>query len=196
MGLWSLGHPCSQSIHWHDHGVWCVRTSCTCSQSTDGHQRRLRCITPPSAAWAQCSAGCVGNVGLHVLVRHDILQKNVYWYRVKGFDCVSTLCWNRWPVEAAEPFGWCLMEEKSAHCATGCDDHNRLVLVDVVHDRFNEGLDLEAGDVPHVHRCEVLIKNCDALGVDLPTHGIPRWRKAKLAAAIPSKKLRCTTDVS
>ena len=39
--------------------------------------------------------GYVGNVGLYVLVRHDILQKNVYWYRVKGFldgaqdvDCV------------------------------------------------------------------------------------------------------------
>ena len=57
-----------------------------------------------------------------------------------------------------------------ARWATGCDDHDRLVLVDVVHDRFNKGLDLEAGDVPHVHRCEVLVENCDALGVDFPTH--------------------------
>ena len=26
-----------------------------------------------------------------------------------------TVCWNRWPVEPAEPFGWRLMEEKSGH---------------------------------------------------------------------------------
>ena len=88
----------------------------------------------------------------------------------------STVCWNRWPVEPAEPPGWCLMERWTA----GCDDHDRLVLVDVVHDRFDKGLDLEAGDVPHVHRCEMLVENCDALGVDFPTHR----RKAKLAASL------------
>ena len=44
-GLWSLGQPCSQSNHWHAHEVWR-----TCSQSTDGHHRRLRCMIPPSAA--------------------------------------------------------------------------------------------------------------------------------------------------
>ena len=39
--------------------------------------------------------GYVGNVGLYVLVRHDIFQKNMYWYWAKGFldggedvDCV------------------------------------------------------------------------------------------------------------
>ena len=55
--------------------------------------------------------------------------------------------------------------------APGCDDHDRLVLVDVVHDGFNKGLDVEGGDVPHVRRCEVLVENCDAFGVDLPAHG-------------------------
>ena len=68
--------------------------------------------------------GYVGNVGLYVLVRHDILQKNVYWYRVKGLLAKSI---------------------SQLMVSTGC---------------------------------------------------IPRWRKAKLAAPIPSKKLRCTTDVS
>ena len=46
---------------------------------------------------------------------------------------------------------------------------DRLVLVDVVHDRFDKGLDVEAGDVPHVHRRK-LVENCNALGVDFPTH--------------------------
>ena len=32
-------------------------------------------------------------------------------------------------------------------------------------------VDVEGGDVPHVDRCEVLIENRDALGVNLPTHG-------------------------
>ena len=103
--------PCSLSIHWHDHGVWCVRTSCTCSQSTDGHHRRLRCMMPPSAAstitgsmfnWvdrlqkpcgptARCRVSAqdvfcgAGYVCFDGLVRHDILQERVYWYWVKGF---------------------------------------------------------------------------------------------------------------
>ena len=61
--------------------------------------------------------------------------------------------------------------EVRARWAPGGNDHYWLVLVDVVHDRLNKGFDVEGGDVPHVHRCKVLIENRDALGVDLPTHG-------------------------
>ena len=64
--------------------------------------------------------------------------------------------------------------EVRARWASGCNDHDRLVVVGVVHDGFNIGFDIEGGDVSQVHRCEVLIENRDALGVDLPTHGEDR----------------------
>ena len=51
------------------------------------------------------------------------------------------------------------------------NDHDWFVLIDVVHERLDKGLDVECGDVPHVHRCEMLVEDCDALGVDFPAHG-------------------------
>ena len=61
--------------------------------------------------------------------------------------------------------------ESRAGWTTCRDDHDRFVLVDVVHDRLYKGLDVECGDVPHVRRCEMLVKDCDSLGVDFPAHG-------------------------
>ena len=106
---------------------------------------------------------------------HDVLQKHVYWYWVKSL------------LDGGQDVGRVLKQvaggtlrtlrllsdggEIRAGWTTCRDDHNRLVLVDVVHDRLNKGLDVECGDVPHVHRCEMLVKDCDALGVDFPAHG-------------------------
>ena len=99
-------------------------------------------------------------------VGHDVLQKHVCWYWVKGFQDAcrvleqvagGTLRTLRLLSDGGEIWtGW-----------TPCrNDHDWLVLIDVFHERLDKGLDVECGDVPHVHRCEMLVEDCDALGID------------------------------
>ena len=112
-----------------------------------------------------------------------------------------TVCWNRWPIEPADPFGWCLMEEKSGHggppvamtmiglswSTLSMMASTKVSILKVVMSPMCIGVKCSSRTAMHSASISQLM---------VSTGCIPRWRKAKLAAPIPSKKLRCTTDVS
>ena len=72
----------------------------------------------------------------------------------------GALCTCRLVLDRGEVWAW---------RSSGCDDHDGLIVVHIVHECLHEALDVECRDISDGG--EVFIQDRDAFCVDLPAHG-------------------------